>query len=1216
MQHRNLFWNGIVFEVRDKASQAISSISNSFHQVRQQAARTAGEVPKSVNQAFPEFSRTWNRDLTKEWRHVGATWDKRYSSFERNVRQQVNKFNSVIMGGVALAMSGYGLAQFGRRIFNVIQGWGEAGMRFSKVMEEIRFLGQVTQDDFESLTDTIIDIGISLPVSTEDVAVGALQAIKTGFSAFEAEALAPTVSTLKFFSEGAMDAGQSMEFLNAIIKQTEYTAYDGDLILDKLVATMRMTAFSIDEIWRSWKSSRAAFAMLGGDLDSFLTLLGVSRTALNPRFAGRAISTWAAALLKAYRQALDPEHERGGVIRELLGDTTFEDMAGDPVRALTHIVTRSKELFSEVTGDMEETAAQQQKRYAQLTHIFGINAVTLLQQTENYMREAARGSIQSIEDMEDAIRNSLGLAGDYMETLRGTAQGMFTILKGSYETLRAVLGDLTEDDRVMAMKVLQRTLEGIINFARQHAGLVRVLGSGLGLVGVLGMVAGGAMIAAGSIMSMYGSLLNVTIQTGALGITSAQVLRDKMGTGAVTAGKLLKVNLLKPLLRVIFVLGKIAGIAALVYMAWRHDFLRIRTFVTGVFDNISRSVERSNELLRGAPEELKLQIKLLGESEDLWDKITGALTRVRVLIQAISEVISLNKKHSDGWRVTTETMAKLMGMTKDELREMAEVKPDEFGKLMNEFNNLFQIVKGIHDFFEGFIQGSKRAFILIDRFFIGPLSWLFEKMLDVHNILSRTMIGGILGFRPLERSDLNIWNKIGQGLGTIVGFLVAIKVLMKSWAMLAGGVLKTHETLGRLKTGIKGAGMKAGKMAGVFSGANLWQWLTGHTLDRGPVEIKRLHEIKGATAPKGVHHFTTTYMREAKGIFAIIKDAIFGQKLLAKETGAYIGRTKALFAPLMSRFDLLIKGTWVERLFDKTGWKVIGKTFGTNLGKALNAFLHKGLFPLFWLMDVFGASPDDRRRVAVTSAGRLAGIWGGAKMGGLMGTAIKPGIGNIIGGIVGAIVGGIAGEAAVERIADSVVKWIINPIVSTFKFLENTVWFYYTTIRIVLDKIRTTFEKIISPFERLNQLFKDLYNLLPTWSKPPEEDVFDPTAIYSKTGTRPIYDMVTSVPYWLMKKFGNLEDYATYEGPIGPVYDKPSEYDIKTTKRLEEQVIKKPDEQSKRLFNINVREGAFSINLDNFRNPSEIASGAKQMFDKFMLMIEKADLRNYGDINK
>ncbi len=780
--------NGIIIEVVDKATGPLRSIASQLLGFD----KTTNKATKQISAGFKRVFAGINKDLTQGAdrfeKHFRNLFNDRYyemiskmETYRTNIRTQIRQMTSMIMAGVAMSMSGITLKRAGESITRMIRGWTAAASEFQKTMSEISFLGQVTSTtELNALERHLTKLGVELPTSNLETAQAALVALKTGYDVEQSKVLARHVSLLSFFSNGALDAAESMKLLDSMIKQTHE---DSGRLLDILIRTMTVGPLDIGEIARAWRSSSGAYANLGPnvDLPTFMALMTAARTGLNPRRAGFLLSQFSGSLLNLF----NAKGERGEIFKQLGLTKQFLEES-DPLTILDTISKRSQKLWGDTLT-----------RMSKLQTLFNRASMSLIIQYENFEKQQGKTLLQ----VRDAIKDAEGYAEKYLERLMNTYWGVQEVMEGTRETFRMTMGKLIAPAVIPAMKSFQGLLSVITKIIDNYPALGKTLGIGVGLTSLLFSVGGAAMIASGQLVSLYGSLHNIALQ---LAFTSAKSFRDFMHlvkSGSFSVKSVLVANFLKPLGRISLSLLKILGLIGLVGLAWATDFMGIRSGVTNTFRQIGNAADRAREQIEafkagkvGGSELKDRTTNLLNGG--LWDNLTGKIIKFKTIFEGLS--YSLRRyKETGKYVISKELMSLLTGTDVGSLGTTVSARRNY---LLEDFTQILNIITRIKTFFDGFIEGTKFIGRILNMTIITPLKKITELIMKLADSL------GVPG-TFLDTSK--IWNVIGRVVGSIAATAATIRV-----GRLAMGIPNAlyNWTFGKPRGG--GVGLGALKMGG------------------------------------------------------------------------------------------------------------------------------------------------------------------------------------------------------------------------------------------------------------------------------------------------------------------------------------------------------------------------------------------------------------------
>jgi len=740
---QNIIGAGInVYADTGQAENALISLGRRQTDLLRNSRLFAREYPRNLDRAINPMQK------------FGEIMDRNYTSIQRfnyEIRHLTNQLNSLVMAGVAVSMTGVSFMNFGRTVTNAFVTAIEQATAFEKTMKEIEFLGGLKGQvkEMKEIEQEIMKIGVSLPTTNQKVAEGMVEAMRAGFSKDEAIKLAPIMSEMAFLSFEKMTEEDSLKMMNTWLKTTARNVDDAREAFDKFAKTADIFTTDMDGINRSFQSTRAAFdtLQLGSQElgeESFLTLIGMMSTQYNPRAGGMMINSFSRGLAQAF--GTDPGTKRGDLWRALGIDYEAED---DILKTMDKISQRSIELW----GDTKE-------RQEKLIDLFGVEGLPVLQMLEKY-----KESGEDIYALRDSIRDSAGYSKEYMEHIMKTSYGTQQILKGTKETLVTLIGLSILEPVNKVLWGLSRALAKIAEFAQEHPQLTKFVSLLVLSTGVLSMVAGGALLVGGAFMAMYGSIATAIVTLGQLNAS-----QDMLDRGFTNLGSILRHGMITPMKTAVFGMAKMAIASGLLYLAWKHDFMGMRTQANRFFESFRQG--------RKLAEDLFLDPKMS------WDQYLQ---------------IKQRKDPITAWFADKFVKARALGMLIKGLWDDNIITADEVGGEA-EFRRLYKIWEesgmleiadtildwrdNIKAFWEGFQKGGEiaRNIVLPVFQFIGDvLVWMYDRAVDIL---------GIFGFMKEDATDLKpAFEKMGTVLGTIVGIAGGIVLAFKAWRITLGPIV-------------------------------------------------------------------------------------------------------------------------------------------------------------------------------------------------------------------------------------------------------------------------------------------------------------------------------------------------------------------------------------------------------------------------------------------
>lgn len=766
MNHETLGIGVVAYADTAQAENAFVRLARRQMELLKDSRLFASEYPKNLDRGLAPIH-NFNRTLNQNYQSI--------QRFNHEVRNLTNQLNSLVMTGVAVSMTGVSFMNFGRQVTNFFKEAVDQATKFEKTMKEIEFLGGLRGQvkEMKQIQDEIMRIGVSLPTTNQKVAEGMVEAMRAGFNKDEALKLAPIMSEMAFLSFDKMDEAESLKMMNAWLKTTGKNVDYARTAFDKFAKTADLFTTDLDGINRSIQSTRAAFDTLElgrqekGE-ESFLTLIGMMSTQYTDRAAGQMINSFARGLTQAFGSK--PTSNRGELWAALGIDYEKED---DILETLVKISKRSRELW----GD---TKARQEK----LIDLFGVEGLPVLQMIEKFERSG-----ENIFQLRDAIRDSSEYSEEYMKHIMKTSYGTQKILEGTRETLKTLIGLSILETVNKVLWGFSRVLERIANFARNHPQITKFVSLLVLSVGVLSTLTGGALLVSGAFLAMYGSIASAITALGRLNATE-----ELMEKGFKNLRSILNYSVIGPMKSTILSMTKMAIASGLLYLAWKHDFMGMKTHTMNLFNSFKQGRKLADELF----------------SKDMsWEQFMEIRSKKDPLTQWFTDKFVKAKAL---WQL-------LKGLWKDGV-----ITADDVGGV-DEFNRLYKIWQetgmleiadrildwktNIEAFWEGFMKGGEIAKEFIYPLFraIGDiLVWIYDVAV---------WIGERFGFIKKDAEGLAPkFEKIGTVLGTIVGLAGGALLAFKAWRITLGPIVSLLSKV--IGFGIRGGGRIFGWVGNLF----------------------------------------------------------------------------------------------------------------------------------------------------------------------------------------------------------------------------------------------------------------------------------------------------------------------------------------------------------------------------------------------------------------
>jgi TP901 family phage tail tape measure protein len=798
----------------------LESLSQGFNAANHQATVFANGVDASINRVAKQGSKLKDAlkfDWGKDFRHNSAmsgmaTQIERdmealeivTKKFDKQWREIGNKWQSLVMGSVALSMSGIGVKNFGMDIAGFLGKSLDEATKYDLIMKQIGFYGKETiknKEDELKLNQEIFALGRKLPVSTSEVATSMLTAMKTGYTDLnDAIAMGTEASKLQFVSLGKLKGEDSLKFANLARQLDGRSAQEMSGLTDMLLKTADLSALDPEGLFRAMMSTRSAKSNLKMDTASFLALVGGMGNVLNERGAGESLNVFSRGQLQAFGSESDTK--RGGLWKMLGID--LEKEGDDMLKVIDKIVDRSYEIW----GD---TFTRREK----LQDIFGNDALTLLSAYETNRKNSGL----KLTDMRDQIKNSSG-SGYSDEAIKAVTDSLYGLqeqLKSTKEQFYILFGKTMAPGFSLVLKQLTNFIGGVNTFLEAHPKLAAFAGYFLGITAAVSVAAGAILLFSGIVAGSISSIM-------AFGTNMIRAMKvaDLLGDGITSVESLIRKKLISPLKTGAMMMGKMALASGLLYLAWKYDFLGLQSHMLRFQSNIKKVFNDAGVVVRkfrqGSVQDFADSFRTLGQFGGFWGKMSQKIIQFTVLMDGLF----------DAWN--DDTISKDMY---DKLKEAGVLKA---------LGLILDVKHVLQDLWTGFRKGMETGMKILWPI-VKPL-WEFVKF-------AYNKIRGVLQYFGLINNMNNGissgWKGVGETIGVIVGGLLAIKLGVKAWSLalwtpikmfmrLIGLVGKTRNGMRNMGNWFKGGG--PGTMAGraaartAKGGAGLFNWVFGNKQSR------------------------------------------------------------------------------------------------------------------------------------------------------------------------------------------------------------------------------------------------------------------------------------------------------------------------------------------------------------------------------------------------
>jgi hypothetical protein len=281
-----------------------------------------------------------------------------------------------------------------------------------------------------------------------------------------------------------------------------------------------------------------------------------------------------------------------------------------------------------------------------------------------------------------------------------------------------------------------------------------------------------------------------------------------IGRNALSVSGIFREKLLPQLKTASIMMLRVLGVAALLFLAWRFDFLKLRTVTTQFFNNFNGSLKQSLDYITKFKKGKLSGSGLKEITESLigkggWSEATGRFTQIRIFWQGLSQAIG-NFRKTGKFTISKEMMSLLTGRDMNNLNGRINPK----NKYMLElFTNMLIVIGNLDSMWRGFLEGIKSGYPVLKAFF-KPFKTVLGLLKDISFGVLK-LINTV--FPAFADPNKNYFKSLGQALGTVLSTVMAIKLGILAWKTAGRGFIDALGFLGGGGGGGKGGSRKRGR---------------------------------------------------------------------------------------------------------------------------------------------------------------------------------------------------------------------------------------------------------------------------------------------------------------------------------------------------------------------------------------------------------------------
>lgn len=391
-------------------SQAMSSLSSSTSSLSQAArngilpaTELAGDLEDrigSINELSGETADAVS-DLGGAVEELGPAAEEGAGSAAASIEEMLSTIQaaSLAIGGAIIAGVGVSVKQ---------------AADFEAQMSRVKAISGATDEEFQRLKQSALDLGASTSKSASEVAVAFEDMAAMGFNATEIIAAMPGV--IAAAEASGSDLAQTSGIVAAALNAFQLEAADASRVADVLAMTANISAAGIEDMGYALKYVGPVANTLGISLEEVSAAIGIMTNAgLDGSSAGTALRAALLALNNPAKEQEKTMKELGFSMKDSNGEAkSLADIFGDLAKATENMT--------------------QAEKVATIAKLVGTEA-------SSGMIAVMEGGVDQLNEFTKSLQNSTGASKEAADVMKDNLKGAADELFGAFETLGIKVGN-------------------------------------------------------------------------------------------------------------------------------------------------------------------------------------------------------------------------------------------------------------------------------------------------------------------------------------------------------------------------------------------------------------------------------------------------------------------------------------------------------------------------------------------------------------------------------------------------------------------------------------------------------------------------------------------------------------------------------------------------------------------------------------------------------
>jgi TP901 family phage tail tape measure protein len=718
----------------------------------------------------------------------------------RAIDQNAVAYERLGMTGMQTSIAGYGMIKAGTSVLGWLGQSVNEASSFEKELKILQNTAGMTDAQFKKwgASNFAIKTGIETAFSPQEAVQGMYELKSAGLSNKAVFDSLRSTLNLVAASAGEIDLSSGSALMASTLTKFNLASSQAPRIANLMAKLANVSNFHYGELPAFINSLGSAPSKLGRPIEELMAMGGLLRnvgqesaqsgqtvagfagsitlmtSALKREGKGRggSLATMKLDAMKALGLDSKTLYDAKGnarsmmeIFRTLLEHTSkmtqqqrvynLQKVFGDQAGNLANAIELSTKQFMVWDKKTQTYVQQVTKDKSGRTMIFNDTLSRYTVATTKQLQELKDSGKTSFDEMVSGLKNVDGEASKAAKGMLNTTWGTQKLLQGSVQTFQILLGQTVLPVLNKGIQGITKLMNHLISFGKAHPTIMKVFGYGVGLAGLLLVIGGVLTVTVGSFL-----LFTSVMGKASMGLTRFAISQGWVNGSMVTSRAVVEAYTTRMRgLAVSFL--KLALLAGALKLAWKYDFLGVRTTVTGFIDHVKDSFTRADQIMGMSTDNMIASVHKLDKG-GFFDNLTAGIVRVREFWKGLC----------DAWNDDT--------LSDDNFKRMKELG------LLPLLELILDVKHNAELFFTGFKEGFKAVGDITSSVVKGILEKVGELLDGFSHLTGNTGLGDTASaIKDIAKANRSINPKVWKDIGRVAGFAAGLWTISKVFGFVA-----------------------------------------------------------------------------------------------------------------------------------------------------------------------------------------------------------------------------------------------------------------------------------------------------------------------------------------------------------------------------------------------------------------------------------------------